>query len=103
MDKEVMDRTELMQLLEQHVPGPRLVPGSEALHGPPEPDGKDHLTAKTPRTPREEEKTRGQEDRRTRRGVLSRACLFLSSCPPVFLSDLGVLGVLAVILSLRYL
>ncbi|HEY7423992.1 MAG TPA: ATP-dependent zinc metalloprotease FtsH [Gemmataceae bacterium] len=37
MDKEVMDRTELMQLLEQHVPGPRLVPGSEALHGPPEP------------------------------------------------------------------
>ncbi|HEY7427762.1 MAG TPA: ATP-dependent zinc metalloprotease FtsH [Gemmataceae bacterium] len=37
MDKEVMDRTELMQLLEQHVPGPRLVPGSEALHGSPGP------------------------------------------------------------------
>jgi cell division protease FtsH len=34
MEKEVMDRTELMQLLEQHIPGPRLVPGSEALHGP---------------------------------------------------------------------
>jgi cell division protease FtsH len=38
MEKEVMDRVELMQLLEQHVPGPRLVPGSEALHGPPTPD-----------------------------------------------------------------
>jgi cell division protease FtsH len=37
MEKEVMDRAELMQLLEQHVPGPRLVPGSEALHGPPHP------------------------------------------------------------------
>ena len=37
MEKEVMDRTELMQLLEQHIPGPRLVPGSEALHGPPAP------------------------------------------------------------------
>jgi hypothetical protein len=24
----------LMQLLEQHSPGPRLVPSSEALHGP---------------------------------------------------------------------
>ena len=36
IEKEVMDRTELMQLLEQHVPGPRLVPGSDALHGPPE-------------------------------------------------------------------
>ncbi len=34
IEKEVMDRTELMQLLEQHVPGPRLVPGSDALHGP---------------------------------------------------------------------
>jgi cell division protease FtsH len=34
MEKEVMDRTELMQLLEQHIPGPRLVPSSEALHGP---------------------------------------------------------------------
>ena len=32
MEKEVMDRAELMQLLEQHIPGPRLVPGSEALH-----------------------------------------------------------------------
>ncbi|HTU23127.1 MAG TPA: ATP-dependent zinc metalloprotease FtsH [Gemmataceae bacterium] len=37
MEKEVMDRTELMQLLEQHIPGPRLVPGSAALHGPPPP------------------------------------------------------------------
>jgi len=37
MEKEVMDRTELMLLLEQHIPGPRLVPGSEALHGPPPP------------------------------------------------------------------
>jgi hypothetical protein len=37
MEKEVMDRTELMGLLEQHIPGPRLVPGSEALHGPPAP------------------------------------------------------------------
>jgi cell division protease FtsH len=37
MEKEVMDRTELMQMLEQHIPGPRLVPGSEALHGPPVP------------------------------------------------------------------
>jgi cell division protease FtsH len=37
MEKEVMDRTELMQLLEQFIPGPRLVPGSEALHGPPAP------------------------------------------------------------------
>ncbi len=37
MEKEVMDRTELMQLLEQHIPGPRLVPGSEARHGPPVP------------------------------------------------------------------
>ena len=37
MEKEVMDRTELMQLLEQHIPGPRLVPGSEALHEPPAP------------------------------------------------------------------
>jgi len=37
MEKEVMDRTELVQLLEQHIPGPRLVPGSEALHGPPVP------------------------------------------------------------------
>jgi cell division protease FtsH len=37
MEKEVMDRTELMQLLEQYIPGPRLVPGSEALHGPPAP------------------------------------------------------------------
>jgi hypothetical protein len=27
----------LLQLLEQHVPGPRLVPGSEALHGSPGP------------------------------------------------------------------
>jgi cell division protease FtsH len=53
MEKEVMDRTELMQLLEQHVPGPRLVPGSEALH---EQTEKDQLTAKTPRTPKEEEK-----------------------------------------------
>jgi cell division protease FtsH len=33
MEKEVMDRTELMHLLEQHIPGPRLVPGSEALPG----------------------------------------------------------------------
>jgi cell division protease FtsH len=32
IEKEVMDRTELMQLLEQHIPGPRLVPGSAALH-----------------------------------------------------------------------
>jgi cell division protease FtsH len=37
MEKEVMDRAELVQLLEQHIPGPRLVPGSEALHGPPAP------------------------------------------------------------------
>ncbi|MHB1422641.1 MAG: ATP-dependent zinc metalloprotease FtsH [Gemmataceae bacterium] len=37
MEKEVMDRTELMHLLEQHIPGPRLVPGSEALNGPPPP------------------------------------------------------------------
>jgi cell division protease FtsH len=37
MEKEVIDRTELAQLLEQHVPGPRLVPSSEALHGPQEP------------------------------------------------------------------
>jgi cell division protease FtsH len=37
MEKEVMDRTELMQLLEQQIPGPRLVPGSEALHVAPEP------------------------------------------------------------------
>ena len=37
MEKEVMDGTELMQLLEQHMPGPRLVPGSDALHGPPAP------------------------------------------------------------------
>jgi cell division protease FtsH len=37
MEKEVMDRTELMLLLEQYIPGPRLVPGSEALHGPPTP------------------------------------------------------------------
>jgi cell division protease FtsH len=37
MEKEVMDRTELMQLLEQHLAGPRLVPGSEALHGPSSP------------------------------------------------------------------
>ncbi|MGH7222038.1 MAG: AAA family ATPase [Gemmataceae bacterium] len=37
MEKEVMDRTELMLLLEQNIPGPRLVPGSEALHGPPAP------------------------------------------------------------------
>jgi cell division protease FtsH len=36
IEKEVMDRTELMQLLEQHVPGPRLVPGSDALHAPTE-------------------------------------------------------------------
>jgi hypothetical protein len=34
MEKELMDRAELMQLLEQHIPGPRLVPGSEALHRP---------------------------------------------------------------------
>ncbi len=33
IEKEVMDRAELLQLLEQHVPGPRLVPGSEALNG----------------------------------------------------------------------
>jgi cell division protease FtsH len=58
MDKEVMDRVELMQLLEQHVPGPRLVPGSEALHGSPE---SDELTAKAPSTPREEEKCRQRE------------------------------------------
>jgi cell division protease FtsH len=37
IEKEVMDRTELMQLLEQYIPGPRLVPGSEALHGSPAP------------------------------------------------------------------
>ena len=37
MEKEVMDRTELVHLLEQHIPGPRLVPCSEALHGPPAP------------------------------------------------------------------
>jgi cell division protease FtsH len=36
MEKEVMDRTELKALLEQYNPGPRLVPGSEALHGPPQ-------------------------------------------------------------------
>jgi hypothetical protein len=35
MEKEVMNRTELAQ----HSPGPRLVPGSEALHGSPEPAG----------------------------------------------------------------
>jgi hypothetical protein len=34
MEKEVMDRTELRQLLELHTPGPRLVPGSEALPAP---------------------------------------------------------------------
>jgi hypothetical protein len=28
-----MDGRELRQLLEQHSPGPRLVPGSDALHG----------------------------------------------------------------------
>jgi cell division protease FtsH len=39
MEKEVMDRGELMQLLEQRIPGPRLVPGSEALHGTPAPEG----------------------------------------------------------------
>jgi cell division protease FtsH len=33
MEKEVMDGRELRQLLEQHSPGPRLVPGSDALHG----------------------------------------------------------------------
>jgi cell division protease FtsH len=31
MEKEVMDGAELRQMLEQHSPGPRLVPGSEAL------------------------------------------------------------------------
>jgi cell division protease FtsH len=31
IEKEVMDGAELRQLLEQHSPGPRLVPGSEAL------------------------------------------------------------------------
>jgi cell division protease FtsH len=31
MEKEVMDGSELRQLLEQHSPGPRLVPGSDAL------------------------------------------------------------------------
>jgi hypothetical protein len=36
-----MDRTELMQLLEQHIPGPRLVPGSEALQRPAEPVAED--------------------------------------------------------------
>jgi cell division protease FtsH len=30
MDKEVMDGRELRELLEQHSPGPRLVPGSDA-------------------------------------------------------------------------
>jgi cell division protease FtsH len=34
-EKEVMDGAELRQLLEQHSPGPRLVPASEALVGPP--------------------------------------------------------------------
>jgi cell division protease FtsH len=35
IEKEVMDRTELLHLLEQHIPGPRLVPGSEALNATP--------------------------------------------------------------------
>ena len=56
MEKEVMDRTELMLLLEQHIPGPRLVPGSEALHGAADAGGRDgksrrrtvcHRTART--------------------------------------------------------
>ena len=47
IEKEVMDGTELRQLLEQHIPGPRLVPGSEALHGPPVSRPKKHR-----RTPR---------------------------------------------------
>jgi cell division protease FtsH len=34
VEKEVIDGAELRQLLEQHVPGPRLVPGSEALPPP---------------------------------------------------------------------
>ncbi len=33
MEKEVMDGAELRQFMEQHSPGPRLVPGSEALPG----------------------------------------------------------------------
>jgi cell division protease FtsH len=37
IEKEVMDRTELRQLLEQHTPGPRLVPGADALPAPAEP------------------------------------------------------------------
>jgi cell division protease FtsH len=49
MEKEVMDRTELAQLLEQHTPGPRLVPGSEALHGPPEPAEDDDQDENEPR------------------------------------------------------
>jgi cell division protease FtsH len=41
MEKEVIDGRELRQLLEQHSPGPRLVPGSEALPAaePPRPPG----------------------------------------------------------------
>jgi cell division protease FtsH len=34
MEKEVMDGAELRQLLEQYTPGPRLVPGSDALPRP---------------------------------------------------------------------
>ena len=34
MEKEVMDGAELRQFMEQHNPGPRLVPGSEALPAP---------------------------------------------------------------------
>jgi cell division protease FtsH len=49
IEKEVMDRTELMQLLEQHVPGPRLVPGSDALHGPPESAGDNSVSGEPTR------------------------------------------------------
>lgn len=41
VEKEIMDRTELMQLLEQQIPGPRLVPASGALHDPLAPLGED--------------------------------------------------------------
>ena len=39
MEKEVIDATELRQLLEEHDPGPKLVPGSVAVEKTPPADG----------------------------------------------------------------
>jgi cell division protease FtsH len=49
VDKEVIDGAELRQLLEQHSPGPRLVPGSLAVPAPAEGSALEHWP-ETPKT-----------------------------------------------------